>query len=65
MLRIKHGTKTIVAQSGFPQSNGFREVLSDLSEMPAHKVLAHVMAQLNWNDRDAFQKAVYPRVSAE
>ena len=54
-----------MAQSGFPQSSGFREVLTDSSELPVHKVLAHVKAQLNGSERGAFHKAVYPRVSAE
>ena len=48
-----------------PQSSGFREGLSDTSELPVHKVLAHVRVQLNGSDRGAFHKAVYPRVSAE
>ena len=65
MLGIKHATTTNVAQSGFPQSSGFREGLTDSSELPVHKVLAHVRAQLNGSDRGAFHKAIYPRVSAE
>ena len=60
VLGIKHATKTIVAQSGFPQSSGFREGLTDSSELPDHKVLVHVSAQLNGSDRGAFHKAVYP-----
>ena len=40
-------------------------VSPDSSELPVHKVLAHVRSQLNGSDRGAFHKAVYPRVSAE
>ena len=65
MLGIKHAITTIVAQSGFPQSSGFREDLMDSPELPVHKVLAHVRAQLNESDRGAFHKAVYSRVSSE
>ena len=64
MLAIKQATTTIVAQSGFPQSSGFSEGLTDSSELPVHKVLAHVRAQLNGSDIGAFHKAVYLRVSA-
>ena len=65
VLGIKHATTTIMAQSGYPQSSGFREGLTASSELPVHNVLAHVRAQLNGSDRGAFHKAVYPRVSAE
>ena len=65
VLGIKHTTTTIVAQSGFPQSSGFRKGLIESSELPAYKVLAHVRAQLNGSDRGAFHKAVNPRVSVE
>ena len=47
------------------QSSGFREGLTASSELPVCKVLAHVRAKLNGSGRDAFHKAVYPRVSAE
>ena len=65
MLGIKHATATNVAQPGVPQSSGFREGLTDSSEWPAHKVLADVRAKLNGSDRGAFNKPIYPRVSAE
>ena len=65
MLGIKHATTTIVSQSGFPQSSGLREGLTDSSELPVHKVLAYVRAQLNGCDRGAFHKVVFPEVSAE
>ena len=54
-----------MAQSGFPQNSGIIEGLTDSSELPVHKLLAHVRAQLTWSDRGAFYKAVYPRDSAE
>ena len=65
VLGINHATTTIVAQSGFPQSSGFREGLTDSSELPVHKVLKHVRVQLNVSDRGAFHEAVYSMVSAE
>ena len=65
MLGIKHATTTTGAQSGFPQSSGLRKSLTDSSELPVHKVLEHMRAQLNGSDRGVFHKAVYPRVSAE
>ena len=65
MLGIKHAITTIVAQSRFPQSSGFREGLIYSSEVPVHKILAHVRVQLNGSDRGASHKAVYPRISAE
>ena len=51
--------------SGFPQHSGFREGLNDSSELPVHKVLAHVRSQLNGSDRGTFYKVVYPRFSDE
>ena len=65
MLGIKHATTTIISQSGLTQSSGFREGLTDSSELPFHKVLAHVRAQLNGSDGGAFHKAVYPRARTE
>ena len=65
MLGIKHATTTNVVQPGFPQSSGFREGLTDSTELPVHKVVEHVRAQLNGNDRDAFHKAICPGGSAK
>ena len=52
-------------QPGFPKRNGFREGLTDSSELPVHMLLAHVRARLNGSDIGAFHKAIYLRVSAE
>ena len=65
VLGIKHTTTANVAQAGFPQISGFRDGLSDSSELSVHKLGPHGRPQLNGSDRGTFHKAIYPGVSAE